>query len=103
MDKNTCSFQLEEIKEVFSSVESLAGKITNSAFKGAGELGFSREVIIEVIQSLKISNFYKSMTSFSNHRIWQDVYHAKFQEREIYLKFTKKSDETYLLISFKEK
>jgi motility quorum-sensing regulator/GCU-specific mRNA interferase toxin len=30
-----------------------------------------------VIMALTSANFYKSMTTHADHRIWQDVYHAK--------------------------
>ena len=29
-----------------------------------------------MIASLSRSEFYKSMTTLSDHRVWQDVYHA---------------------------
>ena len=43
------------------------------------------------------------MTSYAGHRVWQDVYHAEYKDKLIYLKFTVKADGDYLLISFKEK
>ncbi len=103
MDKKSRSYDLESLKQTFSDVESLGSRVTNSAFKGAQELGFSRQCIVEVIQSLEIKNFYKSMTSYADHKVWQDVYHAQYEGKEIYLKFTTKAEETFLLISFKEK
>lgn len=103
MDKKSRSYELESLKQTFSNVESLGGRVTNSAFKGAQELGFSRQVIVEVIQSLRAGHFYKSMTSYADHQVWQDVYHARYESKEIYLKFTTKADGTFLLISFKEK
>lgn len=103
MEKGTKTYDLEDVKLCFSDASGLAGRITNSAFKGAAELGCSREDIIDVIQSLVPSCFYKSMTSYSDHKVWQDVYHTKHREFNIYLKFTVKPDGDYLLLSFKEK
>jgi motility quorum-sensing regulator/GCU-specific mRNA interferase toxin len=103
MEKHKRTYDLESLKDAFSEVESLGGKVTNSAFKGAQELGLSREDLIEVIQSLKPRDFYKSMTSYADSRIWQDVYHAERGKKGLYLKFTVKPDGDYLLISFKEK
>ena len=59
--------------------------------------------MIEAIQSLRPSDFYKSMTAYADPRLWQDVYHARFRDTELYLKFTIKPGGGYLLLSFKEK
>ena len=59
--------------------------------------------MIEIIQTLQVSNFYKSMTSYADSRIWQDVYHARFHDTELYIKFTVQPNGQYLLLSFKER
>ncbi len=46
--------------------------------------------------------FYKSMTAFADHRIWQDVYHVPCNGLVLYVKFTTDA-QGYLVISFKEK
>lgn len=62
-------------------------KATASAYIGARELG--------------IINFYKSMTTHTDHRIWQDVYHVKTCKGDlVYLKLTVMN--VVLIISFKE-
>lgn len=51
--------------------------------------------------SLTSTNFYKSMTTHADHRIWQDVYHAKTaNSADVYLKLTVIDD--VLIVSFKE-
>lgn len=50
--------------------------------------------------ALTQADFYKSMTTHSDHRIWQDVYRTQTQVGEIYLKLTV-IDEV-LIVSFKE-
>ncbi len=51
--------------------------------------------------SLTSANFYKSMTTHADHRIWHDVYHAKTtSSAEVYLKLTVVDD--VLIVSFKE-
>ena len=42
------------------------------------------------------------MTSYADHRIWQDVYHVEWREVMMYLKFTI-DDNGYLVVSFKAK
>lgn len=46
--------------------------------------------------------FYKSMTSIADARIWQDVYHVPAGGILLYVKFTM-DHQGKLLISFKEK
>lgn len=53
-----------------------------------------------VIMTLTPANFYKSMTTHADHRIWQDVYHAKVADNEAYLKLT--VVDGVLIVSFKE-
>lgn len=103
MEKWRPTYDLDRIKGAFSSVRSLGLATTATAFRDAQELGLSREDMIEVIRSLRPSDFYKSMTAYANARIWQDVYHARFRDKELYLKFTAKPAGGYLLLSFKEK
>ncbi len=47
-----------------------------------------------------MSDFYKSMTTHANNRIWQDVYRPVTQAGEVYLKLTVIDD--VLIVSFKE-
>jgi motility quorum-sensing regulator/GCU-specific mRNA interferase toxin len=81
-----------------------AGKVraTASAFDGARELGINDLAgMCAVVMSLTSADFYKSMTTHADHRIWQDVYHAKIASRaEAYLKLTVIDD--VLIVSFKE-
>jgi motility quorum-sensing regulator/GCU-specific mRNA interferase toxin len=53
-----------------------AGKVraTVSALAGGAALGFSFEEIVAVVAALTPKDFYKSMTTNLDHRIWQDVY-----------------------------
>ncbi len=39
-------------------------------------MGLTTAEMLAVIASPSRSEFYKSMTNFSDHRVWQDVYHA---------------------------
>lgn len=59
MEKGRPTYNLESIKESFSSVERL--RMTRTARRSAVELGLRASDIIEVIQSLRQADFYKSM------------------------------------------
>lgn len=48
-------------------------------------------------------HFYKSMISYGDHRIWQDVYHVPSEAGVIYVKFTADVLAEFVLLSFKGK
>ena len=56
--------------------------------------------VVEVIPALSGADFDKSMTSYADYRIWQDVYRPKTPAGEVYLKLTILDD--VLIVSFKE-
>lgn len=101
MEGKKSKYDIKAIKKAFNVVGSL--NITRSARQGARTLSFSDADVIETIQSLKTGNFHKAMTSHNNSSIWQDVYHAAWKEKSLYVKFTTDSVGDLLLISFKEK
>jgi motility quorum-sensing regulator/GCU-specific mRNA interferase toxin len=80
------------------SVEDM--NLTVSATQGIRVAGMTRSEALEVVRQLSGANFYKSMTTHQNHKIWQDVYHAKWQEKMLYVKFQQAGE--YFIVSFKE-
>lgn len=79
-----------------------AGKIrtTHSARAGAVGIGFSFSDMVAVVLALKPTDFYKSMTTYADDTIWQDVYRPKTTAGDVYLKLTVIDD--VLIVSFKE-
>ena len=77
-------------------------KATATAYDGARQLGIENlEGMCAVVLALTTVNFYKSMTAYADHHIWQDVYHAKAPNGQgVYLKLTVVDD--VLIVSFKE-
>lgn len=47
-----------------------------------------------------MKDFYKSMTTHTDHSVWQDVYRPTTEAGEVYLKLTVIDD--VLIVSFKE-
>lgn len=98
MEKKTAHCKLSTVKEL---VELGSVRATASAFAGARELGIDDLAgMCRVVLSLMTTDFYKSMTTHADHRIWQDVYHAKAAGQDVYLKLTVIDD--VLIVSFKE-
>lgn len=78
------------------------GKVraTGSALRGAAYLCLDFDAMVSVVNALRIADFHKSMTTHSDHKIWQDVYRTKLDAGNVYLKLTVIDD--VLIVSFKE-
>ena len=92
---------------VLATIQSLAAgqgvaAFTKSALDGGRAMGLTSVEMLGVIASLSRSEFYKSMTTHQDHRVWQDVYHAPTPVGvDAYIKLTLR--DSALVISFKEK
>ena len=97
MEKHTPHCKLTVIKTLVEN-----GKVSSTvtALKGAAALGFDFADMLKVITALTPADFYKSMTTHADHRVWQDVYHANTENGAVYLKLTVIAD--VLIVSFKE-
>ncbi|KJR96650.1 MAG: hypothetical protein VR65_27460 [Desulfobulbaceae bacterium BRH_c16a] len=97
MEKRTPHCDLAVVKGLVE-----AGKVrtTQSARTGAVTLGFDFQGMLDVVLSLSSADFYKSMTSLADHKIWQDVYRPNTSAGDVYLKLTVIDD--VLIVSFKE-
>ncbi len=101
MEKRRPTYDLDAIKTAMGSVETLA--ITTTALRNATELGFDRAGILDVIGDMDRRMFVKSMTTFADHRVWQDVYHVPARDLILYVKFQADVVTEFVVMSFKEK
>lgn len=99
MEKGTPHSKLPVVKAM---VEVGQVRATASAFGGARGLGINDLAgMCAVVMALTPADFYKSMTTHADHRIWQDVYRTRTADGvEVYLKLTVIDD--LLIVSFKE-
>ena len=98
VEKHTPHCKLSVVKSLVA-----VGKVrvTDSARSGATAMGLDRDGMLAVVTMLVPADFYKSMTTHADHRIWQDVYHTRTPRGEaVYLKLTVIDD--VLIVSFKE-
>jgi motility quorum-sensing regulator/GCU-specific mRNA interferase toxin len=100
-EKRKATYDLDAFQAAFSTVERL--RVTGAAVRSAAALGFDRADIVATIQTMRRSQFYKSMTSYADHRVWQDVYHVPSPAGTLYVKFTADTVSEFLLLSFKER
>lgn len=96
MEKRKPTYNLESFKQSDFA-------ITKKATQTAAELGLDDAGIRRIVSGMEPFMFYKSMTSYANHRVWQDVYHVPWNDEMLYVKFTEGVVTEFLLLSFKRK
>lgn len=101
MEKRRPTYDIEAIKLAIGREETLAIRV--AAFLDASALGYDRQDIAEVVRSITRTMFYKSMTTFANSRVWQDVYHVPSSGLTLYVKFQADVVTEFSVVSFKEK
>jgi motility quorum-sensing regulator / GCU-specific mRNA interferase toxin len=75
VEKRSPHYLLTDIKAAFDNPATLNRSFASK--QGADELNMDDEAVVAVIQGLTSADFEKSMTSYADHRIWQDVYKPK--------------------------
>ncbi len=100
MEKHKAHYDLARIQ---AEVERLGpAAFTKTAMDGIRGMGLTMEEALVVIVSLTQHDFYKSMTTLADHRVWQDVYHSATPVgKEAYIKITLR--DWAPVIQFKEK
>ena len=97
MEKRTPHCTLTRVKAL---VEAGSVRTTQAARTGAMDLGFVFSDMLSVVTALTPADFYKSMTTHADHKVWQDVYRPSTRAGDVYLKLTIIDD--VLIVSFKE-
>ncbi len=102
MEKRKPHYILAEIKNIIGVPTNRP--FTATALRGGLELGLSEREMRLVVLSLSRRDFYKSMTTTADHKIWQDVYHGMTKDGvAVYIKITAYADERPPVIQFKSK
>ncbi len=100
MEKRTPHYDLARIQADVARLGAAA--FTKTAMDGGRAMGLTTADMLRAIASLSRRQFYKSMTSYADHRVWQDVYHAATPvRRDAYIKITLR--DAAPVIQFKEK
>jgi motility quorum-sensing regulator/GCU-specific mRNA interferase toxin len=100
MEKRKPHYLLRDIKAAFVDPTKLNRSFVSR--QGADDLEMDDQGVVNAIQALTTADFDKSMTSFADHQVWQDVYRPTVGATELYVKFTLDSMKALYLISFKE-
>jgi motility quorum-sensing regulator/GCU-specific mRNA interferase toxin len=100
MEKRVPHYPLAEIQGHIAEQGIMA--FTATALFNAAAMEISEEQALQVCASLTRSMFYKSMTTYADSSLWQDVYHAPTPSGKLaYIKLTLKQGT--VVIQFKEK
>jgi len=101
MEKKKPHYPLLALQRIVE--EQRVNAFTATALCGAAALGLSSAQAVIVVLNLKQKDFYKSMTTNADHKIWQDVYHASLKSGLVaYIKVTLRENGS-IVIQFKEK
>lgn len=101
MEKKKPNYLLSDLLAIVATYG--VDAFTETALHGAWDLGLTSDAAVAVVLGLRQANFYKSMTTHADHRIWQDVYHVELGSGlKAYVKLTIRENGT-VVIQFKEK
>ena len=98
MEKRLPHYRLADIQVQMIDIQHM--NLTMVAQDGIRLAGMAKADALAVVRGLSRTDFYKSMTTQQNYKIWQDVYHADWCGKPLYVKF-QQADE-YFVVSFKE-
>jgi motility quorum-sensing regulator/GCU-specific mRNA interferase toxin len=100
VEKRTPHYDLARVQATVARLGAAA--FTKSALDGGRTMGLTSAEMAAVIAVLTRRHFYKSITTYADHRVWQDVYHAATAVRkDTYIKITLR--DAAPVIQFKEK
>ncbi|MEI3478856.1 MAG: type II toxin-antitoxin system MqsR family toxin [Bilophila sp.] len=97
MEKNKPHYPLPLVKEM---IQEGRFHMTKTATFTSAALDFTEEAVAEELLALERTEFYKSMTAYNDHKVWQDVYRHRSAAGMLYVKFSIFED--VLVLSFKE-
>ena len=100
VEKRTPHYDLARVQA--SVVRLGVAAFTKTAMDGGRRMGLTTGEMLAVVASLTRLDFHKSMTTYADHHVWQDVYHAQTPvRREAYIKITLRQGAP--VIQFKER
>ena len=100
MEKGRAHYDLQALKDAVLAQGAAA--FTRLAMRGIDAMGLSLAQAVTVVLGLRRGMLLKSMTTHSDHRVWQDVYQAPCPNgKTAYIKAT--LQDGAVVIQFKEK
>jgi Motility quorum-sensing regulator, toxin of MqsA len=81
----TPTYDLAEVQRLVGQGP-ISSMISDAARQGAARLDLYEAEIVEAILLLSSSNFHKTMEAERTPGLWQDVYHLRYREKDLYVK-----------------
>ena len=102
MEKLKPHYSLKQIQTIVADANSQPFTVT--ALRGGLAMGLTEKEMRQIVLNLSMRDFYKSMTTHSDHRVWQDVYNGVTEDQvKVYIKVTCYADDKPPVIQFKAK
>jgi motility quorum-sensing regulator/GCU-specific mRNA interferase toxin len=90
MEKRTAHYDLKAVIMIVR--ERRAAAFTKTALDGGRRMGLTISEMVDVVCRLTPRCLYKSMTTYGDSSVWQDVYHAETPAGKAYVKLTLRPD-----------
>ncbi len=102
MEKRKPHYRLSEVQILVDDPTSRPFTVT--ALRNGLALGLTEKEMRQVVLKLSRREFYKSMTSYENCHVWQDVYHGMTEDgTAVYIKICGFEDGRPPVVQFKAK
>jgi motility quorum-sensing regulator/GCU-specific mRNA interferase toxin len=101
MEKRRSHYSLLLVQQL--AADPARTRFTRVALDGAAELDFDTTKLLVVVTELRPEDFYKSMTTYADSSIWQDVYRPTVNGTPLYVKVTVYAAENLLILSLKRR
>ena len=98
----TPTYDLEEVQRLVGQGP-ISSRVTKTAQRGAAALDLHGAQIVEAVLSLHPEHFYKSMEADLIPGLWQDVYHCRYEGKDLYIKLQIDATGAAVVIQFKER
>lgn len=96
------TYDLELLQQLVGQGE-FSRVVTQAAREGATRCGLDVPAIIAAVLELGPADFYKTMEAAQCPGLWQDVYHLRFRDVDLYIKLQLSPDRRGVVVQFKRK
>lgn len=96
------TYDLQQLQQLIGQGE-LSRMVTSAARAGATQCGLDLSGVIAAVLALTPADLHKTMESEKCPGLWQDVYHLRFQDVELYIKLQLSPDGRGVVVQFKRK
>jgi hypothetical protein len=101
-NEHTPTYDLQQVQWLVGQ-GNLTCFVSEAALLGGGALSIDYDGIVAIVLSLAEEDFYKTMEAERCPGLWQDVYHRRVVEVELYIKLQIDHLGRAVVIQFKER